>query len=53
MIVEEGDVLYSGCIARSMDAFNIVALPGHEGPELYVESDVLACLRQRPSQNNP
>ncbi len=43
IIFEKGDILYSGCIARGMDALNIVALPGHESPELYVESNALAC----------
>ncbi|MEW6668607.1 MAG: FAD-binding protein [Thermodesulfobacteriota bacterium] len=43
MIFEKGDIQYSGCIARGMDALNIVALPGHESPELYVESNAMAC----------
>lgn len=43
VIFEKGDILYSGCIARGMDALNIVALPGHETPELYVESNSIAC----------
>ena len=43
VIFEKGDILYSGCIARGMDALNIVAIPGHESPELYVESNSIAC----------
>ena len=43
VIFEKGDIQYSGCIARGMDALNIVALPGHESPELYVESNSIAC----------
>ena len=43
VIFEKGDIQYSGCIARGMDALNIVALPGHETPELYVESNSMAC----------
>src|SRR5512139_1171686 len=43
VVFEKGDILYSGCIARGMDALNIVALPGHETPELYVESNSMAC----------
>ena len=43
VVFEKGDMLYSGCIARGMDAMNIVAIPGHESPELYVESNAIAC----------
>ncbi len=43
VVFEKGDMLYSGCIARGMDALNIVAVPGHESPELYVESNAIAC----------
>ncbi len=43
VVFEKGDMLYSGCIARGMDAMNIVAIPGHESPELYVESNSIAC----------
>ncbi len=43
VIFEKGDMLYSGCIARGMDALNIVAVPGEESPELYVESNREAC----------
>ncbi|NQU04337.1 MAG: FAD-binding protein, partial [Syntrophaceae bacterium] len=34
---------YSGCIARGMDALTIVAVPGLSPPELYVESNRMAC----------
>ncbi|MBI5967425.1 MAG: FAD-binding protein [Deltaproteobacteria bacterium] len=43
VIFEKGHILYSGCIARGMDALNIVAVPGVTTPELYVESNGLAC----------
>ena len=43
VVFEKGDLKYSGCIARGMDALNIVALPGISSPELYVESNSLAC----------
>jgi len=43
VIFEKGEIKYSGCIARGMDALNIVALPGISTPELYVESNSIAC----------
>lgn len=43
VIFEKGDMLYSGSIARGMDALNIVADRGQNTPELYVESSALAC----------
>jgi succinate dehydrogenase/fumarate reductase flavoprotein subunit len=43
VIFEKGHILYSGCIARGMDALNIVAVPGKTTPELYVESNGIAC----------
>jgi succinate dehydrogenase/fumarate reductase flavoprotein subunit len=43
VVFEKGHILYSGCIARGMDALNIVAVPGQTTPELYVESNGLAC----------
>ena len=43
VIFEKGEIKYSGCIARGMDALNIVALPGVSTPELYVESNAIAC----------
>ena len=43
VIFEKGEIKYSGCIARGMDALNIVAVPGLSTPELYVESNSLAC----------
>jgi len=43
LVFEKGHILYSGCIARGMDALNIVAVPGKTTPELYVESNGMAC----------
>ena len=43
VVLEKGHAKYSGCIARGMDALNIVAVPGVATPELYVESNSLAC----------
>lgn len=43
VVFEKGDIKYSGCIARGMDALNIVAVPGVATPELYVESNSIAC----------
>jgi succinate dehydrogenase/fumarate reductase flavoprotein subunit len=43
VVLEKGDAKYSGCIARGMDALNIVAVPGVATPELYVESNRAAC----------
>ena len=43
VIFEKGEIKYSGCIARGMDALNIVAVPGISTPELYVESNSIAC----------
>ena len=43
VIFEKGEIKYSGCIARGMDALNIVAVPDISTPELYVESNRLAC----------
>lgn len=43
VIFEKGDILYSGCIARGMDALNIVAVPGISTPELYVEANRISC----------
>jgi succinate dehydrogenase/fumarate reductase flavoprotein subunit len=42
VVFEKGDIKYSGCIARGMDALNIVALPGMDTPELYVEANSIA-----------
>jgi succinate dehydrogenase/fumarate reductase flavoprotein subunit len=42
-VFEKGDLMYSGCIARGMDALNIVAIPGFTTPELYVEANTIAC----------
>jgi succinate dehydrogenase/fumarate reductase flavoprotein subunit len=43
VVFEKSDFKYSGCIARGMDALNIVAIPGKEDPQLYVESNGIAC----------
>ncbi len=43
VVFEKGDLKYSGCIARGMDALNIVAVPGLSTPELYLEANSLAC----------
>ena len=43
VVFEKGEMKYSGCIARGMDALNIVAVPGISTPELYVESNSIAC----------
>jgi succinate dehydrogenase/fumarate reductase flavoprotein subunit len=43
VIFEKGDLKYSGSIPRGMDALNIVAIPGLTTPELYVESNRIAC----------
>ncbi len=43
VVFEKGDMKYSGCIARGMDALNIVAVPDISTPELYVESNGMAC----------
>jgi len=43
VVFEKGDIKYSGCIARGMDALNIVAVPDVSTPELYVESNSMAC----------
>ena len=43
VVFEKGHIKYSGCIARGMDALNIVAIPGLDSPELYVESNSIAC----------
>lgn len=43
VVFEKGDITYSGCIVRGMDALNIVAVPGISTPDLYVESSRMAC----------
>ncbi|MCL2123856.1 MAG: FAD-binding protein [Desulfovibrionaceae bacterium] len=43
LVLEKGDMKYSGCIARGMDAMNIVALPGVSTPEEYLEGNGLSC----------
>lgn len=43
VVLEKGDIKYSGCIARGMDALNIVAIPGISSPEDYVEGNGMSC----------
>ena len=43
VVFEKGEIKYSGCIARGMDALNIVSIPGLTTPELYVEANRMAC----------
>ena len=43
VVFEKGDIKYSGCIARGMDALNVVAVPGVATPEDYVESVRATC----------
>jgi len=43
VVWEKGHILYSGCIARGNGRLNIVAVPGKTTPELYVESNGIAC----------
>jgi succinate dehydrogenase/fumarate reductase flavoprotein subunit len=43
VVFEKGEIKYSGCIARGMDALNIVSIPGMTTPELYVESNRMSC----------
>ncbi|MHB1417388.1 MAG: FAD-binding protein [Chloroflexota bacterium] len=43
VVFEKGDIKYSGCIARGMDALNIVAVPGVSTVEEYMESIHLTC----------
>ncbi|MBW2370600.1 MAG: FAD-binding protein [Deltaproteobacteria bacterium] len=43
VVFEKNEIKYSGCIARGMDALNIVAIPEIATPELYVESNRIAC----------
>ena len=38
VVFEKGEMKYSGCIARGMDALNIVAIPGIASPDEYIES---------------
>lgn len=43
VIFEKGDILYSGSIARGMDALNVVAIPNFTSPELYLEAIRISC----------
>ena len=43
LVLEKGDIQYSGCIARGMDAMNIVAIPGLSTPEEYLEGNGISC----------
>ena len=38
VVFEKGDIHYSGCITRGMDALNMVAIPNVTTPELYLEA---------------
>jgi succinate dehydrogenase/fumarate reductase flavoprotein subunit len=52
VILEKGDIKYSGSIARGMDALNIVAIPNFTTPELYLEVITASCdgiVDARPS----
>lgn len=52
VIFEKGDLKRSGSIAMGMDALNIVAVPGVDTPETYVEAASIAAdgiLDQKPS----
>ncbi|MHB1134783.1 MAG: FAD-binding protein [Chloroflexota bacterium] len=42
-VFEKGDIKYSGCIARGMDALNIVAVPGVSTPAEYMDSIHQTC----------
>jgi succinate dehydrogenase/fumarate reductase flavoprotein subunit len=43
VIFEKGDIRYSGSITRGMDALNIVAIPGKNSPEDYLEAITENC----------
>ncbi|MCL5108616.1 MAG: FAD-binding protein [Chloroflexi bacterium] len=43
VVFEKGDLKYSGCIARGMDALNIVAVPGVSTPQEYIDSIHQTC----------
>jgi len=43
IVLEKGEIKYSGCIARGMDALNIVSIPGLTTPELYVKTNSSVC----------
>jgi len=52
VILEKGDIKYSGSIARGMDALNIVVIPNFTTPELYLEDITASCdgiVDARPS----
>ena len=52
LILEKGDIKRSGSIAMGMDALNIVAVPGVDTPETYVEAiemGVHGIVDQKPS----
>lgn len=52
VIFEKGNIKRSGSIAMGMDAMNIVAVPGANTPEEYVETNKKAChgiLDEKPS----
>ncbi|MBZ4653963.1 MAG: succinate dehydrogenase/fumarate reductase flavoprotein subunit [Peptococcaceae bacterium] len=43
VVFEKGQMKYSGCIPRGMDALNIVTVPGINSPEDYVEDTIIGC----------
>lgn len=43
VIFEKGEIKYSGCIARGMDALNVVAIPNFTSPELYLDAVRATC----------
>lgn len=43
VIFEKGDIKYSGCCARGMDALNAVVIPQLTTPELYIEAVRAMC----------
>lgn len=52
VIFEKGNIKRSGSIAMGMDAMNIVAVPGENTPEEYVQTNRKAChgiLDEKPS----
>lgn len=43
VILEKGDIRYSGSIVRGMDALNVVAIPEFTSPELYLQAIRISC----------
>lgn len=50
VVFEKGNIKYSGCIARGMDALNFVAVPGIADADLYVESNRMTCEVDCPDE---